>query len=378
MNLYKASNQWATRPDDERFSSLQEMHDSCRYYREAAVTGTVDYSKMQAVASNGEVTIRGENHAARLTNWAFGQLAVKAGAPAGYLRNLPAQLACDNLNCALPKCEGTGKLLMHKNGDLMLRCVTSDDYVRVWNSDVIERLMGLQGQGWKVPPARPARDGQKGTRFATEADVLNASDFGLSVKIGDAIAPAGLYASDHDMFAFMVNESRRIEDGSEGGLSRGFFVTNSEVGGGALKLLSFYYRHVCGNHIVWDASNLTEMKLVHRGKINERFNSEFLVELKKYADDSASEDELRIVSAKRTVIGADKESVIDALFGKKVLSRTSLDAAFDYAEQEETTCAPNTVWGMVQGITRLSQDTEFADDRAAIDKAAGRVLSMAF
>ena len=44
------------------------------------------------------------------------------------------------------------------------------------------------------------------------------------------IAPAGIYASDHDMFAFLVNEEYRIDDGSDGGLARGFFVQNSEVG----------------------------------------------------------------------------------------------------------------------------------------------------
>jgi hypothetical protein len=378
MNLYKASNQWATRPDDERFSSLTEMLQSCQYYRHSAVSGTVAYADLTAVAVDGEVKVSGANHNARLTNWAFGQLATIAKAPAGYLRKLPAQLACDNLNHTLPNTDGTGKLLMHQNGDLMLRCITSEDYTRIWNTDVIERLIDLQGEGWRVPPARPARDGQRGTRPATEADVLNATGFGLSVNLGDMIAPAGLYGSDHDMFVFMVNEARRIEDGSEGGLSRGFFVSNSEVGGGALNLLAFYYRHVCGNHIVWDASNLTRTKIIHRGKANEKFDGEFLVELQKYADDSASEDELRIVSAQRKVIAADKDSVIDALFGKRILPKKSLIAAFDYAEQEETTVAPNTVWGFVQGITRLSQDSLYADERATMDRAAGKVLELAF
>jgi len=76
-------------------------------------------------------------------------------------------------------------------------------------------------------------------------------EFQQSLKVGDKIAPAGLYGSDHDMFAFMVLENRRIEDGTEGGLSRGAFFSNSEVGGGAFRIKSFYYRHVCGNHIVW-------------------------------------------------------------------------------------------------------------------------------
>jgi len=349
---------------------------SCEYYRNSAVTGSVELGQLRAVNDNGEVKITGVNQSARLTHWAFGQVARIAGAPAGYLRGLPAPLAVENLNHGLPKSEGTGKLLLHKNGDMIARCITSDNYTRIWNTDVIKRLMDLEADGWQVPPARPAREDQRGSRPATEADVLHGNRFGLSVNVGDMIAPAGLYASDHDMFAFMVNESRRIDDGSDGGLSRGFFVGNSEVGGGSLFAITFYYRHVCGNHIVWGASNVCEARLVHRGNADARFRSEFLVELRKYADDAASEDEARIKAAKTRVIAADKDSVIDTLFGKRIASRKDLVAAWDYAEQDDA-ATPNTVWGMVQGITRLSQDRPFADERVELDRAAGKILTLA-
>ena len=77
------------------------------------------------------------------------------------------------------------------------------------------------------------------------------------------IAPAGLYASDHDCFAFMVNESVTVDDGSDGGLCRGFFVSNSEVGAASLKFTSLY-RSVCGNHIVWGAKQAQERHCPHR------------------------------------------------------------------------------------------------------------------
>lgn len=53
-----------------------------------------------------------------------------------------------------------------------------------------------------------------------------------------------LYASNHDMFAFMVAPDRVIDDGSEEGLYRGVIVDNSEVGGGSLGLCSFLYRYL--------------------------------------------------------------------------------------------------------------------------------------
>jgi len=127
---------------------------------------------------------------------------------------------------------------------LLLRALTSEQYKRIWNWEVVERLLPLQERGWRVPQARPAFPDQPGARPATEADILDDAGFGLSVKVGDMIAPAGLYASAHDMFAFLINEQKRIKDGTEEGLSRGIFFENSEVGDKALRCTTFLYRHV--------------------------------------------------------------------------------------------------------------------------------------
>ena len=39
---------------------------------------------------------------------------------------------------------------------------------------------------------------------------------------------------------------------------------------------------------------------------------------------------------------------------------------------------PRSVWGFVQGMTRHSQTLPYADARTAMDKAAGKVMEMAF
>jgi len=56
--------------------------------------------------------------------------------------------------------------------------------------------------GWRVPPAHPLFADQPGVRLASEADVLWPDGFELSVRVGDAIAPAGLYLGDRSLFAF--------------------------------------------------------------------------------------------------------------------------------------------------------------------------------
>src|SRR5262249_38061834 len=137
---------------------------------------------------------------------------------------------------------------------------------------------------------------------------------GLGIKPGDPIAPAGIYASDHDMFAFLVNEEYRIDDGSDGGLSRGFFVQNSEVGASALRVTFFHYRHVCGNHIVWDASNVIEVAVRHVGDVAGRFHVELAGAVGKYLAASADDETERVRRARSFTLGATKDEVLDAVF----------------------------------------------------------------
>lgn len=387
-NLHQASNQWSTRPADERYESLEAMLAAARRHKHSAKEKIVQVGDLQAVpTAGGDLTLVGKaGNPARLTNWSFGQLAQYAGAPPSYLRELPAALAAVNINHGLAK-RGDDKanLLLHSNGSLIARSLATDSYGRIWDADLIERLIPLQGHGWRVPPARPALPNQPGTRPATEADVLRVrgGNGGLSVNVGDLIAPAGLYASDHDCFVFMVNEDRRIDDGSDGGLSRGFFLSNSEVANGrALKLTAFLYRHVCGNHIVWGASSVVEVKVHHKGEDALGRFSRQMPELRAYADRAASEDEARIAAARRLVIGNSKEELEEVLYTRLrgQLSRALILAAFERAKMDsnfDKTINPFSCWGWVQGATAHSQSLPFADERNRIDRAAEKVLQLA-
>ena len=209
LNLFAASNQWSTRPADQRFWSLNEMFDAADAYRQLAVSKTVAMRSLRCVPhEGGNLFLAGPaGNPASLTHWAFGQLANRVNAPAEYLRQLPAELAATNINHGLAAADADqqASILLHRNGSLVCRSLTSEKYSRIYNADVIERLLPLSEFGWRVPPARPAFHNQPGARPATEADLLADREFGLSVKVGDMIAPAGLYASDHDCFVFMVN-----------------------------------------------------------------------------------------------------------------------------------------------------------------------------
>lgn len=401
QNLYEASHQWASRPDDQRFESLDAMYNACKHYADSAIVSAgVPVGSLRAEADAGDIKLIGKaNIPAKLTHYSFGQLSRVAGAPAGYLRSLPATLAAQNLNYGLKKldqddgsADGGQKLqlLFHKNGSLVTRAITGEQYDRVWNHELVSKIItNLVPEGWRAPPARPAREGQAGTRIATAADVLpNQGDFGLAIKEGDTIAPAGLYASDHDMFVFLVNMASTFVDGGKL-LNQGLFLQNSEVGDCGLKLKRFIMDHVCGNHIVWNVSDICEINIRHikgadvkQGETLKKAVAKWSVLLN--AEVSAEKVQSDIRKARAFEIAAKKDEVVDALFkfanarNLNHLSRKALTAAYDLAEKSPRYGAPTTVWGMVNGLTELSQTTGFCDDRTEMDTQAGRVMEMAF
>lgn len=385
LNLYAASEQWASRPADERFPSIEAAYAAASELR--AMTREkkdVLLSSLRAEADGRELRLVGKaNVPAALTFNAFGQLARIVGAPAGYLRELPATLAAQNVNHGLARFNGSAdkvNVYALQNGTTTVRALTSDQYERIFHVDVLDRLRSVL-EGWVVPPARPAVDGQV-ARAATEADVLAQSGFGLSVNVGDMIADAGIYLGQGtpELFVFMVNMQNRVADGTAEGLSRGVFISNSEVGDRAFRVTRFLFRHVCGNHIVWDASGVEDIRIVHKGRHAERNAwSGMRATLTAYADEGARETEQKILAARSFSLGATKDAVLDSLFGKRIAARRDLDAAYDLAEiNEAVDGAPVTAWGFAQGMTRLSQQSLYADARNTLDRAAARVIEMAF
>lgn len=403
VQLMAANSQWNARPDDQRFETIADLVKATTTFKAKSVSSPVDLAALLTVADGKELRIhdRDSGGAATMTDWAFKQVCRYAGAPAGFLAELPAELASRCLNHGLAQTAAAGgrvvtsdaanlgevvgkqaKLLFTQekdDGPLHMRSMTGVGYTRIWNSEIASRLLELSvAHGWRVPPARPARNGDSRARKATKADVLDHKMDGLGIKEGDMIAPAGLYASDHDMFAFMVNENNRLKDGTDGGLGRGMFVYNSEVGAGSLRFVKFLYRNVCGNHIVWDASGVNEIAIRHVGLADEKGFREMAVTLKQYAEGAATQDEMRIKSVQTARLGADRDAVIRAVMGLRIpaLSATTVGNAFDTTEKLAGVDGdPKTPWGIANGLTRLSQAEAFADARTVLDRAAGMILA---
>lgn len=374
MNLMQASNEWANRPADERFETLKDLYLATYFSYQNAQQQDIPLNETHVTTVGSNLLLVARENTYRFNHWSFGQLATKVGAPASYLRSLPAELAAQNLNHGLDRSADEAQIYFDK-GSFTARAITSTKYGRLPNHEIAAKILALPGN-WRTPPARPAMPGQPGTRKATAEDVQVATN----IQIGDDIAPAGLYASDRNMFIFMVNPDQRIEDGSDGGLSRGFFIRNSEVGDANWELFMFLYRYTCGNHIIWGAEQVKRFKRKHLGRgVRVRALENIQGDLKTYTDSSMEDDRQRMVQAKNLVLGANLDEITELVFEKKqLLTKKNVEGAYEAAEQHSDVDGdPRTAWGFAQGITRISQVLPYADERNALDQAASKILALA-
>lgn len=248
-NIGRVSSEWYSRPDDEKFLSLKDLYDSVRRRADRAYTQVVESRDVRVEASmdNAErlsLFVPGEAEPIAPTNWSFGQLCNLVGAPASYLRNLPAALAGINLQHGLLTHRGEQvKLLKTHEGRAELRAVTGPDYGRIWDHELVAAVMKIAGNGvsdtrWKVP------------------GVLDWGSMRYNPYVDVTCETTTLYASDRDVFLFLVDDSHPIEagklpDGEPDLFFRGFYCWNSEVGSKTLGIATFYLRAVCMNRNLW-------------------------------------------------------------------------------------------------------------------------------
>ena len=359
--LTQASKQWATRPDEERFVSLIDMlahAEAQRAISKARVMSSRDLS-VRPIDDQGLIIESREGGQAMISHHAFGQLAGLAGAPGGYLRSLPAPLAADCVNYGLQverDAEDIGVLLVGggAHGPRTLRAATGPKYGRVWNSQVIDALVDRFGDGvngdFRVPGV-----------WGRPLDQVTKKD-------------TTLYCGDRDMFVFLADEENRIElpdrrDGKTGALARGFFVTNSEVGAGALKVKTFLFDYVCANRIVWGALELDELNIRHTSAAPDRFVEQVAPALLAYSQASADNVSTVLRTAQRSKV----DKVADFLakrFGPRIGERIEHAHMLDEGRPIET------LWDVVTGATAYARSIPYTADRVEFESKAGEILDL--
>jgi hypothetical protein len=355
-NISVASHQWATRPSDERFLSLADLKASVMKRKNESWTATTMTHELSVLPNGSDLALevydQTNDRKRQLTpsNFSFGQLSAYAKAPASYLRTLPGELAAINLQWGLEhnNARDSALVLAQSNGDNVLRAMTSTSYSRIWDSEVVQAVERVNQDGrWQVPAASYATTNPK--RATT------------------------LYASDRDVFIFLVDPKNPISVGGKD-LFRGFYVWNSEVGAAVFGLCTFIYEFICDNRTIWNVSEVKELRIRHTGGAPERFAYEGARYLKRYADESTKMIADGIVRAQNTDVplNVGKGDTVESWLQKKGFTKAQAKASVDSAQAEQGQA--RSIWDIVRGITAHARSIVHTDERIKLEVAAGKLM----
>lgn len=371
--LMQANREWANRPDDERYLNLNEMLTMMQYEKQISHqdvrTAQVLVERFRSDVGNKGLYYDGARKPIDLSNWFFSQLCQRLEAPAAYLRELPANLVID---CLKASNAAHANVLVYGTNE-KLKALTSPSYGRIYNADVLEKLINLVGDGtgrdskWKVPGVRKV-----------DVDITKAN--------------TTLYASDRDMFVFLADEHNRIEipnlrqttaTSDVRSLARGFFISNSEVGAGTLRISTFLFDEVCENRIVWGAEQVRHFKIKHTSRAPLRMISEAMPYLEAISKQSVTIEQDRIRDAMNDYVGTPPAGMSlrvapltmqrDEAFewlAKRMPTQIAAKKAIACHEAEEG-FVPRSRYDMINAATAYAKTIPYQNERVLVETLAG-------
>jgi len=371
QNMNQAANQYANRPKDERFDSIdafiahakeqQDLSEERSYNLKdlhVIVGNTLNTPTFQPTPEQATVKLQSPKGTADFTHWSFGQLCRSLGAPAGYLRTLDPKIAADALNYGLATSTlGTAANLLVKapNGNPfpVVRACTSETYGRLYDYPLYSVL---------------------------KSQVLDRGNFTLPPVWGGGVA--GAYSGDRDSFLIATNGGSIVTDptlhsgGDSGAMYRGLLIRNSEVGACSVTIDCILYRYICGNHILWGAVYDQRFRRRHVGKNVLRDTIREISQIAVRWTQAGTERDTAIIRGLIDhEIAHTKEAVIDELRAiDKTLTKEQATAAYELCERTEAV-SPRSFWGAAQGLTRLSQESQYQNERFELDRVAALILS---
>ena len=366
----RVSSEWFSRPADERYLSLSELFGAVSGRAERSRTRTAESAAIRVEAKRDDaerlaLIVPGSDVPLAPTHWSFGQLATMVGAPSAYLRQLPAPLAAINLQYGLTSHRGElVKTLEVEDGRVELRAVTGPDYGRIFDHELVAAVQRIAGNGtgdtrWKVPGMLDWQTGM----YNPEVDITRDT--------------TTLYASDRDVFLFLVDdlnpiEAGRLPDGSPDLYFRGFYCWNSEVGAKTLGIASFYLRAVCQNRNLWGVEDFEEITIRHSKYAASRFAHEAAPALNRFADSSPMLFVNGIRAARERIVARTDEERSDFLrkrgFGKSETAKVIETVLTEEGHK------PESIFDFVQGITAVARDKPHQDVRLDLEARAKKLL----
>ena len=369
----RVSSEWFSRPDDERFLSLADLYGRVRGRADSATTRVVESRAVRVEARSHEperlsLLVPGRDDPVAPTNWSFGQLCSLVSAPATYLRGLPAALAGINLQHGLIAHRGEQvKLLETSDGRTELRAVTGPDYGRIWDHELVAAVMKIAGNGtgdtrWKVP------------------GVLDWGTMHYNPFVDVSRDTTTLYASDRDVFLFLVDDTHPIEAGKLANgdpdlFFRGFYCWNSEVGSKTLGIATFYLRAVCMNRNLWGVENFEGINIRHSKFAANRFAHQAEPALTHFADSSPANFITGIKTARERIVARNDDDRASFLRNRGFSKSDTSKIIATVLDEEGHPAA--SLYDFVQGITAVARSKPHQDDRLELEGKARKLLERA-
>lgn len=365
------SQQWASRPDDQKFLDLPSLKDQVGSWRKASYTKEVvpKQISLRHVAENpNAMELVVDGNVAVATNFGFQQLCWAAKTPADYMRRLPPALAALNVNYGLKAAQqkAISSYLMN-DGNAVLRGLTSPSYGRIYDEDVVDAVMKIAGDGtgdtrWKVPGCIDW-GGEHGVSYNPMVDITKEN--------------TTLYASDRDIFLFLVDDMNPIEvgllaDGSPDLMFRGFYVWNSEVGQRTFGVATMYLRGVCQNRNLWGVEQFNETVFKHTSGAPEKFLMQAAPALESFTEGSTTKLVAGVKAAKAAKVSVTDEERVEFL-AKFGFSEKQAKTLIERGENEEGK-KPETIWDHAQAISAQARQEPLQEKRLAMEKVAGTLL----
>ena len=363
QNLTRASDELFKRPPDECFDSLESLAAHCERTRDTAAEAWPLPSSLRPVDDRGALKLDvGSVAPLGLSDWSFSQLCAMCGVSKPTINRLTPKTAGTALLETLPPGDKPIQLLTTAAGDPLsedriVRSVHGTAYTRLWNAELLDVVR-------EFDDFRPP-----GSRHESQ-------------EANDDLS-TGLYCGEQDMFCFLIDPDGWVDLDARDpntGWSRterfapGFFVWNSEVGRRSLGVQTFWYQHLCRNHIVWDAVEVAEFSRKHTANVRDgldqiRFRLDALV---KRRDERRDAFAATMKTAMQTKFhpGETREKVV------KALQKEGIPAGLAKQVVPENGSA-GTLFTVVDRLTRLTGQNPFAGDRAELDAKIGRLLSLA-
>jgi len=333
--------------------TLVEMAQELQRQSEAKKDYIAD-TRVLEMSPAGELALENgsrHDHEFPVTDHAHSQIAQRLDIPAKYynrMRSEAPELLAANVNEWF---HSQPERRMIRTLDGKARAFLSDRYRRLDNYDLAEAVLPVLGE------------------------------------MGEGVQIISSELTEKRMYIKAINRRLELEVKRGDVVQAGICITNSEIGLGSLRVEPLIYRLVCLNGMI---SQDFSTKKYHVGRAAEDGAYEL------YSDDTLKADDraffLKVQDTVRaavdmfkfsTIVDRMKEATEQKIEGNPVEAVEVLSENFGYSNEEKTGILTHliqggdlTAYGMLNAITRTSQDLEDYDRATELERDGSKILSL--